>query len=134
MNLQLDPSMETERLIEIENAKHDYDEEFGSMEKTTTAIQNLFEILWYSQLPCFDIKDITSDIKDEMSVLKRCYWKDKLINCSSIFRTRPTDRGMCCAFNVGNANEIYKSTNYGVVTRKMQTKMKEESFPGLPKG
>ena len=87
MNLQLDPSMETERLIEIENAKHDYDEEFGGMDKTAEAIQNLFEILWYSQLPCFDIKDITSETKDEMSILKRCYWKDKLINCSAIFRT-----------------------------------------------
>ena len=119
MNLQLDPSMEMERLIEIENAKHEYDEEFGSMEKTTTAIQNLFEILWYSQLPCFDIKDITSDIKDEMSVLKRCYWKDKLINCSSIFRTRPTDRGMCCSFNMEKAEEIFKTSTYANLVKTM---------------
>ena len=130
MNLQLDPSMETERLIEIRNAKDDYDEEFGSMEKTAQAIQNLFEILWYSQLPCFDIKDITSDIKDEMSVIKRCYWKDKLINCSSIFRTRPTDRGMCCSFNMEKAEEIFKHSQYGDMISNMQLQDLSYSFEG----
>ena len=112
--------MEAERQIEINNAKQTYDKEFGSMQKTEDAIRNLFEILWYSQLPCFDIKDITSKTKDEMSVLKRCYWKDKVINCSSIFRTRPTDRGMCCSFNMEKAEEVFQESQYGEMISSMQ--------------
>ena len=113
--------MESERQIEINNAKQTYDKEFGSMKKTEDAIRNLFEILWYSQLPCFDIKDITSKTKDEMSVLKQCYWKDKPMNCSSIFRTRPTDRGMCCSFNMEKAEEVFKASQYGEMISSMQT-------------
>ena len=93
---------------------------YENLQKTEEAIRNLFEILWYSQLPCFDIRDITSETKDEMSVLKRCYWKDKPINCSSIFRTRPTDRGMCCSFNMEKAEEIFKESQYGDMINGMQ--------------
>ena len=128
MNLVLDPSMEQERLSEIEKAKNDYEREFGSMTKTKDAIRNLFEILWYSQLPCFDIKDITSETKDEMSVLKRCYWKDREMNCSSIFSTRPTDRGMCCSFNMENAEEIFKQSQYGDMISSMQIQDLDRGF------
>ena len=30
------------------------------------------------------------------------------VNCSAIFKTNPTDRGMCCTFNALAAEEIYR--------------------------
>ena len=132
LNLMLDPAKEPEREQTIKAKKEDWYKKFGSL-NFTQAYEKLFELLWYSRLPCVDVRDVTSKERDEMSIIKRCYWRSELVDCASIFVTRSTDRGMCCAFNVGNANEIYKSTNYRVITRKMQTKIKEESFPGLPK-
>ena len=132
LNLMLDPAKEPEREQTVKAKKEEWIKKFGNL-NFTQAYEKLFELLWYSRLPCVDVRDVTSKERDEMSIIKRCYWRGELVDCASIFVTRSTDRGMCCAFNVGNANEIYKSTNYGVVTKKMQTKMKEQSFPGLPK-
>ena len=75
----------------------------------------LFEILWYTQLPCFDVKDVTSNSKDQMSIIKKCYWKEKEISCPAIFKTLPTDRGMCCAFNIEKAENIFHKSNYAKV-------------------
>lgn len=133
LNLMLDPEKIPERNETVEAAKEDWIKKFGNL-NFTQAYEKLFELLWYSRLPCVDVKGVTSKERDEMSIIKRCYWRSELVDCASIFVTRSTDRGMCCAFNVGNANEIYKSTNYGKVTKKMQRKMKAESFPGLPDG
>ena len=82
--------------------------------------KSLFEILWYSQLPCFDVRNITSEYKDEMSLIKRCYWKGRQINCASIFYTRPTDRGMCCTFNMEKAERIFQKSRYAAMLSKMQ--------------
>ena len=40
-------------------------------------------------------------------------WQDHIkcwqkVNCSAIFKTNPTDRGMCCTFNALAAEEIYR--------------------------
>ena len=37
----------------------------------------LFELLWYSQMPCFDVKSVTSTVKDEYGVasIKLCSFK-----------------------------------------------------------
>ena len=77
----------------------------------------VFELLWYAQMPCVDVKDITSERQDEMSFIKRCFWKDEPISCNAIFQKRPTDRGMCCSFNMEKADTILKNskyTNYGL--------------------
>ena len=42
--------------------------------------EDLFEIMWYSQLPCFDVSGITSSSgADEASLVKRCYWKGQKV-------------------------------------------------------
>ena len=133
LNMILDPAKVPERDQIVKAKKDDWNKKFGSL-NFTQAYEKLFELLWYSRLPCVDVRDVTSKERDEMSIIKRCYWRSELVDCASIFVTRSTDRGMCCAFNVGNANEIYRSTNYGVFTKKMQTRMEAESFPGLPTG
>ena len=73
LNLMLDPDQKELRMKKSSDAKKKYDDEFGELD-FKAAYAKLFEILWYSQLPCFDIRNITSQNKDEMSLLKRCYW------------------------------------------------------------
>ena len=34
---------------------------------------SLYEMLWYSQLPCFDVDNVTSDFNYEHGMLKRCW-------------------------------------------------------------
>ena len=91
---------------------------------------SLFELLWYSQLPCFDVINITTTkANDEYgeialkllsfswqakryfldmfaAMIKRCIWKGVRVSCSSIFSMYPTDRGMCCSFNKQGLNFI----------------------------
>ena len=55
-----------------------------------------------------------------MSVIKRCYWRGEMVDCASIFVTRSTDRGMCCTFNPGKAENIYKDTKYTRIISDMQ--------------
>jgi len=134
LNLMLDPSKKEERKEKVLEAKEKYNEEFGKVDYET-AYTNLFEILWYSQLPCFDIRNITSESKDEMSMIKRCYWKGHPMSCSSIFLTRPTDRGMCCAFNMEKAEDIFRESKYSSALSKFQKQDQDLGFEdsALPK-
>ena len=72
----------------------------------------MFELLWYSQMPCFDVNGLTSKAKDELSFLKKCFWKNNPISCNAIFNQRPTDKGMCCSFNMGKADQILKESKF----------------------
>ena len=111
LDLSIDPMKEEERLKRTaEEIKH-YEENFGALdyEKSYSA---LFELLWYSQMPCFDGKGLTSQVKDELSFLKRCYWKETPISCNAIFQKRPTERGMCCSFNMEKLENILKDSKY----------------------
>ena len=93
-DLFLDPSKEEERQQQVEDSITAYDEKFGSLDMDKS-YEAMFELLWYSQMPCIDIKGITSEQRDELSFVKRCYWKNRPISCNAIFQKRPTDRGMC---------------------------------------
>ena len=119
LNALLDPNDKVAKQEKIEKEKQKYNFNFGSMD-IKKSYKSLFEVLWYSQLPCYDIKDITSSTKDQMSVIKRCFWKGKDVNCSSIFQKRPTDRGMCCSFNAREADKIFRNTIYGNMVSSMQ--------------
>ena len=107
LNLAFDPSLEPDRTKKEIEAKEQYDRNFGSID-FNASYHNFFELLWYSQLPCFDIENITSTVKDEISLIKRCFWKGKSMNCSSLFIMRPTDRGMCCTFNMAKVEEVFR--------------------------
>jgi hypothetical protein len=43
-------------------------------------------------------------------VLKYCEWKGEPISCAAIFVTFPTDRGLCCAFNLKTAEDIFQES------------------------
>ena len=133
LNLMLDPIKSSDRENKVEVAKKKYHKNFGQMD-ITKSYEKLFELLWYTRLPCFDVKGVTSKEKDEMSVIKRCYWRGQLVDCASIFVTRPTDRGMCCTFNIERAEKSFKDTKYGNVTSQMQAQDKIKSFGGIAIG
>ena len=88
----------------------------------------MFELLWYSQMPCFDVKGLTSKVKDELSFLKKCMWKNTDINCNAIFIQRPTDQGMCCSFNMVKADKILTKSRYTKAISARQSEDSEAAF------
>ena len=120
LNLLLDPEKEEERKDRLNKTRIEYEDNFGGM-NYSVVYENLLEILWYSQLPCFDVKNITSMAKDELSIIKKCSWKEKEMSCQAIFKTLPTDRGICCSFNMEKAEEIFQKSTYSALVQDMQT-------------
>ena len=55
-----------------------------------------FHVLWYSQLPCFDVNGTTSSIKNEKAMIKQCFWKAKELDCSAIFRDQNHKTSLAC--------------------------------------
>ena len=88
----------------------------------------MFELLWYSQMPCFDVKGLTSKVKDELSFLKKCMWKNTDISCNAIFIQRPTDQGMCCSFNMEKADKILTKSRYTNAISARQFEDAEAAF------
>ena len=41
--------------------------------------------------------------------------------CQAIFKTLPTDRGMCCSFNMEKAEEIFQKSTYSALVQDMQS-------------
>ena len=127
LNMILDPSKSEVRAQKVKETKKKFYEDFGQLD-IEKSYEKLFELLWYTRLPCFDVQGITSKQKDEMSVIKRCYWRGKMVDCASVFVTRSTDRGMCCSFNQINADLIYKNISYRRAASIVQQQDRENSF------
>ena len=127
LETSLDPSKEEERRTKRNEAIHSYNERFGSID-LERSFMPLFELFWYSQLPCSDVRGLTSEAKDELSFIKNCYWKEKQINCNAVFQKRPTNRGMCCSFNMEKAENILKDSKYKTAISKQQFKDSEHGF------
>jgi len=72
-------------------------------------------------------------IKEKRNILY-LYDKGLEIPCSSIFKTFPTDRGMCCSFNMKAADEIFQEKSYSTFIQNLQDNDKKASFqdPSLP--
>ena len=127
MDLSLDPEKKEERQKIINETIRTYEENFGSLDMVKSYLK-VFELLWYGQMPCFDVKGITSQKKDELSFLKRCYWKNKRISCSAILQKRPTDRGMCCSFNMERAETLLKASKYSKAVSILQEEEERNGF------
>ena len=104
------------KLIEAEISS--FKSNFKQIKKNN--LQQILEVLWYSYLPCVDVKGITSDKNGEKSVLKQCKWKGVEVPCSKIFKKFPTDHGFCCSFNMIAANKIFYEGQYTRVIEKLQ--------------
>jgi len=94
----------------------------------TVAFPGVFSILWYSTLPCFDVEGVTSSKDGDKSLLRYCTWKEIEVPCSAIFSTFPTDQGMCCAFNMKSAEEIFQGKSYSNMIQSLQNDDKNNAF------
>jgi hypothetical protein len=89
-----------------------------------TVLHNFLSIMWYSKLPCFDIRGLTSDKDGEKSMLKLCQWKGKKVSCSAIFKKVATDKGVCCAFNKPKADQIFAKSTYTTIIERLENEEK----------
>ncbi len=60
----LNPSKKSAAQSATDQARRTYRESFSSL-NMTAAYNSMFDLLWYSQLPCFDVKKYTSAAKDQ---------------------------------------------------------------------
>ena len=127
IELSFNPSMKIERERNTRQAELDVKNNFRSMD-LENSFDALFEVLWYTQLPCFDVEGITSDKTGDFGLLKACVWKGVKLPCSLIFKTSPTDQGMCCTFNMEAAENMFKMGPYQEMIMKMQAKDKQYRF------
>ena len=132
LDLTLDPSKKEERVAQMNEAVHSYEERFGGLDLETSYMP-LFKALWYSTLPCSDIKGVTSEVKGELSFLKKCYWKEREVDCNKIFQKRPTNHGMCCSFNMKKAEELLRTSRYQKAISLRQQEDLESGFESSDK-
>ena len=92
------------------------------------SVDPLMSVVWYTRLPCFDTYGISSEEQMESSFLKRCIWKGEVIPCSAIFKSIPTDRGMCCSFNIQDAEDFFVQSQYQKMISKLQNEDLNNSF------
>ncbi len=62
------------------------------------------------------------------TTLKYCEWNGLAIPCSAIFSTFPTERGMCCSFNMKAAEDIFLGETYSKLIQNLQQSDKNYSF------
>lgn len=69
------------------------------------------ELLWNSNVPCFDKTHLT-EYEGETAMLRKCLWKGKDLPCRELFVATPADVGICCTFNAARAEEAFKNAEY----------------------
>ena len=126
----LSPSKSDERKERYKTGQQTFMSDFGNLDMSIS-YPYLFELLWYSQLPCTDVKTLTSGYRDEKSFLKRCYWEEKEVACHSIFKMKATDRGMCCSFNSKGLEHTLRDGIYRRVAKTLQSQDTELAFDNL---
>jgi hypothetical protein len=125
--LLLDPVMKKVKESLVLPEKNKFLDMFQRL-NITASFELLFRILWYSNLPCFDVYGVTSEKPYEKGIIKACLWKDKPIPCAAIFTAVPTDQGMCCAFNMDPLNKIFNGNLYVNLALEMQDSDRKAAF------
>ena len=72
-------------------------------------------------MPCYNTKE------SDHGLLKTCIWRGLSVPCSQIFKAVPSDIGICCAFNMKKAEEVFKESQYRKSMTFMQMRDLEES-------
>ena len=65
---------------------------------------------------------------DQMSMVKKCWWKEVEIDCPAIFDPVHTDLGMCCSFNQAEAESIFKKSTYSSTVKNLTANDKSERY------
>ncbi|XP_071749968.1 uncharacterized protein [Lepeophtheirus salmonis] len=84
------------------------------------AYNELFYLLWFDKMPCFDV----SKPIQKISFIKKCWWKKQEISCSSLFESFPIDEGLCCVFNLEKAENMFRESKYSKKLSKLQREEK----------
>ena len=127
MDLLFDPVFEQDLNNSVIIETNQVVKTFSNLDDTAT-FKNIFQTLWYTGLPCFDLSNLTANKEGDRSILKYCEWKGLKMPCSTIFTTFPTDRGMCCSFNMKAAEEMFNGETYPKLVQTMQMEDKKNSF------
>ena len=130
LNKVFDEALKLQSEYEAAKARAAFTSNFRKM-NMKTSYNALFEIMWYTQLPCFDVEGVTSKENDEYGMLKGCFWKGVKIPCSKIFKAFPTDQGMCCTFNMDSAEKMFKEGKYQDMFEFLQQRDQNLSFDRL---
>jgi len=64
---------------------------------------------------------VTAEKDSDNSFLKYCEWKGVSVPCAAIFKTFPTERGICCSFNMVAAQDLFIKRTYSDLVHKLQT-------------
>ena len=111
LDIFLNPDRQAEREHTVALQREKYQQRFAAID-SAASFDSMFELLWYSGNPCFDVMDLTSDSLHQKSVVKQCLWKGEEVNCSSVFTLTPTDRGMCCRFDIRPPGQIFQTNRF----------------------
>ncbi len=127
LDLLLDPTLKNATAETFQIVKKNFRDQFRKI-NLTYSYEYLMSHLWHSTLPCFDIPGITAKTEGQKAIIKYCKWKGLQIPCSDIFVAFPTDNGICCAFNIKSANEIFSRNSYSEMVSKFQEIDKYTSY------
>lgn len=130
LDYYFDPELIREGKSVLEETKNKIRQSFRKIDPSKS-YPGMFEMLWYTQLPCFDVKNVTSDTNQQHGVLKSCMWEGVEVPCSAIFKMTPTDRGMCCTFNLEAAESMFRDGKYRNMIEKLQNRDKVLSFDNI---
>jgi len=68
------------------------------------------------------------EIQPSFEKYQFCFWSGRLIPCAAIFSPIPTDRGMCCAFNMKSFDEIFVGEKFVNLAKELQEDDKNSAF------
>ncbi len=134
LSMLLNPEMKFTFKKAVAQKKKDFEDMFSRID-LRAAFGSLFSTLWYSGLPCYDVSNVTSETDGDKALLRYCSWKGRSIPCSAIFTKFPTDKGLCCAFNIKAAEDIFSGDMYPQMLKEMQDNDNKSAFvsSSLPK-
>ncbi len=133
MEFYLNPTFEQAHKSTVQKMTSDYHDMFDRLDKAR-AYKSLFSNLWHSSLPCFEITGLTTmETEGFSAMLRYCVWKGIEIPCSAIFSAFPTDKGMCCTFNMQAADQIFTQGTYTNLIVDLQEQYKLSSLQVLAK-
>ena len=117
LDLFFDPIFQDEQSNFIQQNQNSITNIFSHLQ-VSQSFQNVFSILWNAKTPCFDMEGTSAKSK---TILKNCQWKGVSLPCSSIFSQFPTDKGICCSFNMEAAEEIFNGETYVQLVNSLQS-------------
>ena len=62
IDVSINPTKDEQRAKKKKESIEQYEASFGSLDMDRSYFA-LFELLWYSQMPCFDVKGLTSEVE-----------------------------------------------------------------------